>query len=99
MPGGRQCRAGTRGAHRIGGTNRMLRWQRLRRWSAMAAVLVLSTTGLLLAGGSDAGALGIPSFSLTPASAAGATPRTAFRYDALPGQTINDSVVLANSTS
>jgi len=65
----------------------------------MAAVLVLATTGLLLAGGSDAGALSIPSFSLTPASATGATPRTAFRYDALPGQTINDSVVLANSTS
>ncbi len=64
----------------------------------MVGVVVLSTTGLLVSGGSDARALGIPSFSLTPIAASGATPRTAFRYDALPGQTINDSVVLANQT-
>lgn len=77
----------------------MLGWETLRRWSAIAVVTVLSTTGLLVVGGTDAGALGIPSFSLTPISAPGAAPRSAFHYDMLPGQTINDSVVLTNQTS
>ena len=65
----------------------------------MAVVLVVSSTGLLVAGGSDAGGLSIPSFSLTPVGPPGVTPRSAFHYDMLPGQTINDSVVLANQTS
>jgi hypothetical protein len=77
----------------------MFSWQRIRRWSALSVVALLLTTGLAVGGGTDAGAVSIPTFSFAPISAPGSAPRTSFHYDALPGQTINDSVVLTNQTS
>ena len=74
-----------------------LTWKRL---PVLAVTAVLSATGLVVAVAPPAGAIAVPTFSLTPVSAPGAiAPRGSFHYDMLPGQTINDSVVLTNETS
>lgn len=77
----------------------MLDSQRIKYWSAVLIVSVLSTAGLVITPSGDAAALGVPNFSLTPIAAPGTTPRGAFHYDMLPGQSIHDSVVLSNETS
>jgi hypothetical protein len=77
----------------------MLWWQTLRRTSAIAVVAVLATAGMTLPSSGNAGALAIPTFSFSPMVAPGAAPRGSFHYDVLPGQTINDSVVLTNQTA
>ena len=78
----------------------MLRTRTLRRLSALVAATALSTVGLVGAMPTEAGAIGVPTFSLTPVSAPGAIhPRGSFHYDMKPGQTIDDSVVLANDSS
>lgn len=77
----------------------MMYLQKLWRCIALFLVTVLSATGLLVTVGTNAGALGLPSFSFSPIALPGSTPRGAFHYDMLPGQTINDSVVLKNPTN
>lgn len=70
------------------------------RWALTTMAALLAATGLVAVVGPDAGAVGLPSFSLTPVSAPGSvTPRGSFHYDMLPGQTISDSVVLTNETT
>jgi len=72
----------------------------VKRLSVLAVASVLSATGLAVARAPEAGAIAVPTFSLTPIAAPGSVaPRGSFHYDMLPGQTINDSVILTNETS
>jgi hypothetical protein len=71
-----------------------------RRWAAALCAAVMATTGLALVSGRPAGAVAIPTFSLSPVAVPGATaPRGSFHYNLGPGQTINDSIVLTNETT
>jgi hypothetical protein len=78
-----------------------MQWkQTSRRWAAAVFAAVMATTGLAVVSGGPAGALAIPTFSLTPVAVPGATaPRGSFHYDLGAGQTISDAVVLTNETT
>lgn len=82
---------GIRGIRAIRGGSRFL---------AVVAATVMAAAGVLAAAPPPAGAVALPTFSFTPVSQPGALhPRGSFHYDLQPGQTINDSVVLANETT